>query len=120
MSTHEDRLEEWLDIRARKHRGPGVEIKIKKSRRPRVVREIPKDRRLLVDLPPALMARLKGFVARSKVNYPWEYYIIQLLTEALDHRGYQLRPGQGRGRMANTDIDLHPLALDLAPADEEQ
>ena len=63
MSTHEDRLEEWLDIRARKHRGPGVEIKIKKSRRPRVVREIPKDRRLLVELPLELMARLKGFVA---------------------------------------------------------
>ena len=106
-----DRLEDWLGIRERQGRPPQVTINVKRPRRPRTGALIAKNRRLIAELSPELMHRLCGFIARGKMQRPFNYYIERLLSEALDQRGYQLHPGRGGGRVANTDIDLDPRML---------
>ena len=115
------KLEDWLGIRERQGKPPAIK-KVPRATRPRksAAKLRPNDPWLMAELSPALMQRLCGFIAKGAVARPFNYYIERLLTEALDHRGYLLHPGRGGGQRANTDIDLHPLALDLAPADEEQ
>ena len=115
------KLEDWLGIREERQRPPAIK-KVPRAMRPRksAAKLRPNDPWLVAELSPALMQRLCGFISKGEVARLFNYYIERLLTEALDHRGYLLHPGRGGGQRANTDIDLHPLALDLAPADEEQ
>jgi hypothetical protein len=115
------KLDDWLGIRERQGKLPQVK-KVARASRPRksAAKLRPHDPWLVAELSPALMQRLCSFVAKGEVPRTFNYYIERLLTEALDQRGYLLHPGRGGGQRANTDIDLHPLSLELSHADEEQ
>lgn len=108
--------EAWREIR----KGQLLGIVRSRATRPRAISAIPKSRRLLAEIDEALMRRLDNFIRCGRAGKPFNYYIERLLSEALDHRGYFANPGRGGNQHANTDIDLHPLSLELSHADDEQ
>lgn len=99
-----DRLENWLELRARKGRSVAIDP-IARQSRPRAIRRIPGTRRLLADVRPETLQRIQAFESRMPQRRTWNTIIDTLLNEALDARLFFLHPGTGNGRKTNYELE---------------